>query len=146
MTLRDVRLQAAILRGRELLLVRMAPPDEPAFWAIPGGGREPGESDREAVKREAWEEVGVEVEVGPMLLDVPADPPDGTYTRWRTYACRIVRGEPAAGGSEGWAVLTDVRWLPLDDEDGWGAEVRDDLYIAPQLRGIRDASRDTDAH
>lgn len=115
-TLRDVRMQAAILRGRDMLLVRMEVPGEPAFWAIPGRGREPGESDREAVAREAWEEVGVEVEVGPMLLDVGADPPDGTYTRWWTYACRIVHGEPAAGGSEGWATLTDVRWLPLDDE------------------------------
>lgn len=139
--LRDVRLQAAVVRDGRLLLVRMAPPDEPAFWAIPGGGREPGESDEEAVAREAREEVRVEVEVGPMLCDLPADPPDGTYTRWRTFLCRITRGEPAAGGDEGWAVLTAVRWVPLDDEEEWGPEVRDDLYVAPQLRHIREALR-----
>ena len=81
--MRDTRLQAAIVRDGCLLLVEMNLSGEPPFWALPGGGRETGESDAEAVAREAKEELGMAVEVGDLLLDVPADPPDGTYTRWR---------------------------------------------------------------
>lgn len=68
------------------------------------------------------EEARVEVEVGPVLRDVPADPPDGTYTRWRTFRCRIIRGEPAPG-----------------DGESREAELRDDPYLYPQLLRIRGA-------
>lgn len=139
MTARDVRLQAAILQGRHLLLVRCVLPDGQAFWILPGGGRELGESDEEAVAREVREEVLVEVEVGPVLYDVPADPPDGTYTRWRTFRCSITRGEPAPGGGDEGAELTQVRWLPLDREGSWEADLHGDPFIYPQLLRIRAA-------
>lgn len=139
MTARDIRLQAAILRDRHLLLVRCVLPGGLAFWILPGGGREQGESDEEAVAREVREEALVEVEVGPMLYDVQADPPDGTYTRWRTFRCSITRGEPAAGGGDEGAELTHVRWLPLDREASWEADLRGDLFLYPQLLRIRGA-------
>ena len=139
MTERDIRLQAAIVRDRHLLLVRCVLPDGQAFWILPGGGREPGESDEEAVAREVREEVLVEVEVGPVLYDVSADPPDGTYTRWRTFGCSITRGEPAAGGGDEGAELTEVRWLLLDREASWEADLRGDPFIYPQRLRIRAA-------
>ena len=139
MTLRDTRLQAAIVRDGRLLLVRCTLPGEPPFWILPGGGREPGESDVEAVAREAREELGVEVEVGRVLDDVAADPPDGTYARWRTYACRLTAGEPSACGADGGAVLSAVRWLDLADPDAWDAELRSDPFVQPQLLRIRAA-------
>jgi len=138
-TIRDTRLQAAIVRENRLLLVECTLPDEPPFWVLPGGGREAGESDAEAVAREVREELGVEVEVGHVLDDVPADPPDGTYTRWRTFACRLTRGEPAAGGTDGTAELTAVRWLPLWGGEAWDAALRGDPFLCPQLERIRAA-------
>ena len=139
MTIRDTRLQAAIVRDGLLLLVQCTLPGEPPFWTLPGGGREAGESDARAVAREVREELGVAVEVGAALDDVPADPPDGTYTRWRTFACRLVRGEPAACGTDGPAELTAVRWLPLADRREWDAEIRGDPFLCPQLERIRAA-------
>ena len=139
MTVRDTRLQAAIVRDGRLLLVRCTLPGEPPFWMLPGGGREPGESDAEAVAREVREELGVTVEVGAVLDDVPADPPDGTYTRWRTFACRLVAGEPAACGTDGSAELTAVRWLPLASRDEWDDALRGDAFLCPQLERIRAA-------
>jgi 8-oxo-dGTP pyrophosphatase MutT (NUDIX family) len=136
-TIRDTRLQAAIVREGRLLLVECKLPDEPPFWVLPGGGREAGESDAEAVAREVREELGVEVEVGRVLDDVPADPPDGTYTRWRTFLCRLTRGEPAAVGTDGTAELTAVRWLPLWDCEAWDATLRGDPFLYPQLVRIR---------
>jgi hypothetical protein len=81
----------------------------------------------------------VEVEVGAVLDDVPADPPDGTYTRWRTFACRLVGGEPAARGTDRSAELTAVRWLPLADSEEWDAALRGDPFLCPQLERIRAA-------
>lgn len=144
-TLRDTRLQAAIVRDGRLLLVRCTLSGEPPFWTLPGGGREAGERDAEAVAREAREELGVEVEVGRVLDDVAADPPDGTYARWRTYACRLTAGEPVACGADGGAVLTAVRWLVLADADAWEAELRSDPFLHPQLLRIRAAIGTGDA-
>jgi len=139
MTIRDTRLQAAIVREGRLLLVLCTPPDERPFWVLPGGGREAGESDAAAVAREVWEELGVEVEVGRVLDDVPADPPDGTYKRWRTFACRLTGGEPAACGADGSAELTALWWLPLAGGAEWDAELTSDPFLYPQLERIRAA-------
>lgn len=136
MTIRDTRLQAAIVRDGRLLLVQCTLPGEPPFWVLPGGGREAGESDAQAVAREVREELGVEVEVGAVLDDVPADPPDGTYARWRTFACRLASGEPTPCGTDGTAQLTAVRWLPLADRGEWDAALRGDPFLCPQLERI----------
>ena len=145
MSARDIRYQAAVVDGGRLLLLRLAPRDEAPFWALPGGGREAGESEEACVAREIREEAGIEVEVGPLLHDVPADPPDGTYTRWRTYLCRVARGEAAPGGGEGWAEITAVRWLPLDEPESWEPELCADPFVHPQLLRIRTALRDPHA-
>lgn len=125
--------------GERLLLLRLAPWDEEPFWALPGGGREAGESAEACVAREVQEEAGIEVAVGPLLYDVPADPPDGTYTRWRTYLCRVTRGRAAPGGGEGGAEITAVRWLPLDNPASWEPALCDDPFLHPQLLQIRAA-------
>lgn len=139
MTARDVRYQAAVVDAGRLLLLRCVPHGEEGFWILPGGGREAGETETACVAREVREEAGVEVEVGPLLYEVPADPPDGTYTRWRTYLCRITAGEPVPGGGEGWADLTAVRWLPLAQPEHWESELRADPFLHPQLLRIAGA-------
>lgn len=136
MSPRDVRYQAAVVENGRLLLLWCVPRNEPGFWVLPGGGREDGESAEACVAREVREEAGVEVAVGAMLYEVAADPPDGTYTRWRTYHCRITGGEPAPGGGEGWAELTEVRWLPLNEPESWEPELRADPFLHPQLLRI----------
>ena len=138
---RDTRYQAAVVDAGRLLLLRCVPRGEEGFWVLPGGGREAGESAEACVAREVREEAGVEVAVGPMLYEVPAEPPDGTYARWRTYLCRLTRGEPAPGGGEGWAEITEVRWLPLGEQASWEPALRADPFLHPQLIRIADALR-----
>ena len=145
MSARDIRYQAAVVDGQRLLLLRCAPRDEAPFWVLPGGGREDGESAEACVAREVREEACIEVAVGPLLYDVPADPPDGTYTRWRTYLCRVTHGEAAPGGGEGWAEITAVRWLPLDEPERWEPALCADPFLHPQLLQIGAALRDTHA-
>lgn len=137
MPLRDIRLQAAIVRDGHLLLVRCTMPGEPPFWVLPGGGREVGEAEPAAVVREVREELGVAVRVGACVDDVPAEPPDGTYARWRTYACVLLGGEPVACGADGTATLDAVRWLPLAEPAAWDDALRRDAFLFPQLQRLR---------
>ncbi|MCX8192287.1 MAG: NUDIX hydrolase [Nitrososphaeria archaeon] len=51
-----------IIHGSKLLLVKRAFEPSAGKWSIPGGVVELGEKVEEAVKREVWEEVGMEVE------------------------------------------------------------------------------------
>jgi 8-oxo-dGTP pyrophosphatase MutT (NUDIX family) len=136
MSRREIRYQAAVVDGGWLLLLHCVPRGEEGFWVLPGGGREPGESETACVAREVCEEAGVEVAVGPLLYEIPAEPPDGTYVRWRTYLCHVTRGEPAPGGGEGWADLTAIRWLPLDQPEQWEPALRADPFLYPQLLRI----------
>ncbi len=64
-----VRLRAAaiITRMGQVLLHRM---EGDAFWALPGGGIEPGESASQTVVREMQEELGVPVAAGALACVV----------------------------------------------------------------------------
>lgn len=138
--MRDIRYQAAVISGCRLLLLRCRRlRDGVEFWLLPGGGREDFESEAQCVAREVREELGIEIAVGALLYEVPASPPDGTYSMWRTYHCSMVSGQPKPGGGEGWADLTAVRWLELDEPKAWEAEIRLDQFLFPQLLRIRGA-------
>ena len=141
-TLRHTRYQAAVIRDGCLLLVQCTFRDGSTWWMLPGGGREEDEEETACVAREVLEECGVVVHVDRLLSDVAADPPDGTYARWRTYQCTIVGGEPAPGGGEGPnAELIATRWLPLEDSS-WPDDIAADRFLYPQLLAVRAFFRD----
>jgi 8-oxo-dGTP diphosphatase len=62
-------------------------------YYLPGGGTEPGERITDGLKREAWEEAGIEIETGPLLHFAEDffyyDPLDQAYHALLFYfACR----------------------------------------------------------
>ena len=137
-TARHTRYQAAVLREGAILLLRCAFRNGPTAWVLPGCGREDAEDEEACVRREVQEETGLSVQVEHLLSEVPAQPPDGTYVRWRTYLCTVISGHAAAGGGEGAnAELVDVTWLPLGDDGNWPDEIRSDVFLHPQLQAIR---------
>jgi 8-oxo-dGTP diphosphatase len=54
-----------LLRHQQVLMIR---PTYKDFWDLPGGYVEVGESPRAAATREVWEELGIKVELGALLV------------------------------------------------------------------------------
>lgn len=78
-------------QGRILLLHRHAPEQ----WELPGGKIEPGESARAAAQREAEEELGVDIEVGPQLT-LNHFEQSGAEHEYTVFVASVLSGTPAA--------------------------------------------------
>ena len=93
------------------------------YYLFPGGGVESGETAAAAAIREAWEELGVRVELGEILFDE-----EFGDVRFVYFAARMVGGEFGTGAwpdhaarSERARELSGTHrpvWLPLAELDG----------------------------
>ncbi|MDX1600050.1 MAG: NUDIX hydrolase [Anaerolineales bacterium] len=142
MTVRDVRCQAAIVRGHDLLLIRHREHESGhSYWLLPGGGREHGETEAECVRREVREETHLEVEVEGLILREESDP-GRVYKRRHTYLCRYVKGEPSPGiepelEAAAQYAIVETRWFDMRDVASWDPDVLDDEFTGPLVRRIR---------
>jgi ADP-ribose pyrophosphatase YjhB (NUDIX family) len=114
---------AALVRDDDgrILLVRHVE----GRWQLPGGAVDPGERPEDAVRREAREEAGVELEPGEVLGVFGGPEYRVTYANgddagWvvTVYAGRIVGGTPAPGDPDeiqevGWFAPAEIAALEL---------------------------------
>ncbi|GHG27603.1 MULTISPECIES: NUDIX hydrolase [Amycolatopsis] len=91
-------------QGRLLLIRRRNDPGS-GQWSLPGGRVEPGETDKEAVIRELFEETGLDVIPGTLVGSVRRGP----YEIF-DYACEVEGGVLTAGDD-----ASDVRWSDAAD-------------------------------
>jgi 8-oxo-dGTP diphosphatase len=95
----------------QLFLARRGPQarNERGLWEFPGGSVEFSETLTEALKREMWEEYGVEIAVGD-LLDVVDHilPEEGQHWVSPTYVCTIVSGQPTIRDA---GKCTEIGWF-----------------------------------
>ncbi|WP_250283609.1 MULTISPECIES: (deoxy)nucleoside triphosphate pyrophosphohydrolase [unclassified Frankia] len=113
------------VQGRVLACCRRGPSALAGGWEFPGGKVEPGEDEAAALVRECREELGVDIEVGALLGEVPL-PADGWVLRVRFG--RIVTGEPRL------ITHSAHRWLARDELD-------DVPWLAPDAPLIEDLRR-----
>ena len=98
---REVRVVAALIEtapGRYLVQQRLPGKSRGLLWEFPGGKVEPGESDAQALVREAREELGVRLEVGRERFATRHAYQDLTVDL-HLYDARVVDGTPGPLGA-----------------------------------------------
>jgi 8-oxo-dGTP pyrophosphatase MutT (NUDIX family) len=88
-----------------VLVIRRGPAaSRPGYWTPPSGRIEPGETQADAVAREAREELGLDVRPRAKVWECPTD--DGRYTlHW--WTADVVGGALAPDLGE----VAEVRWV-----------------------------------
>lgn len=104
-----------VVEGRVVLVRRAHPPME-GQWTLPGGTVELGEALEAALVREMREEIGLEVEVGPLVevfdrIERDADGRVRFHHVIADYACRAIGGALRAADDAAEVVLADPRDL-----------------------------------
>lgn len=87
-------------------------------WEFPGGKMESGETPKEALKREIWEELETRIEVEQLFKTIDYDYPDFHLTM-HCYICKVESGELTLKEHEAarWLTkeqLSSIDWLPAD--------------------------------
>jgi ADP-ribose pyrophosphatase YjhB (NUDIX family) len=136
---RYTRYQAAIIEDEHILLVRQGSESDYAWWNVPGGGREAGESEEQCVIREIREETGLEIRLERLLIDGPSHP-HSCYQRFKIYLCVRIGGKAQPGCEpESQRSLLDVGWFDLRDESQISLEAVNNSITHAVLQRIREA-------
>jgi len=91
------------------------------YWVMPGGGVEDGETDGQALVREIKEELGLDVKVGKIILEIDSKHPDLAGQKEYFYLCTILGGEMGSGRGPEFDKNTsyvgkfDIEWLDIKD-------------------------------
>ena len=145
-SLRFIHVAAAVItdvRGRILLARRTDGRDLAGLWEFPGGKREPGESPEQALIRELQEELGITVQVGAPLINVPQQYPD---KRLRLDVRQVTAWQGVARGVEGqalaWVAPEKLTRYPMPPADRpvVAALLQPDRYLVTPEPGDDDAA------
>ncbi len=111
--MREIRTsaKAVVVRDGRLLALRLRDADG-VFYILPGGGQEPGESLRDAVRREVAEETGIDVRPGELLFVIEGPKGESFHRIDLVFECEYIgqsRGvEPHADTNQ-----EGVEWLDV---------------------------------
>ena len=124
--MKNVRVSAkgVIIENGELFVMHHLGTDG-AYYLLPGGGQRSGESLIAAVKRECFEEAGIQVSVGDVIFvrDYIEDNHEfagrkpGFHQVEIMFRCEILDDSDAGNGEQMDERQIGVSWLPLDDLD-----------------------------
>ena len=102
--------RAVIVQAGRLLLVNAYPGEESDLWCVPGGGVEAGASLADNLRREVFEETGLEVEPAALLaISEFHDPEVGFHQVDLIYRARLLCDATPVLADPG-AVVNRLRW------------------------------------
>ena len=113
-----VGVKALIVKNDKLLLIKYKD-RKSVHYNLPGGGIRRGESVRKALKREVYEETGLKVSVGQLLLVSEYDPIKHKKYYGRThkltliFKCKIKNGSKPTKPPKPDRKQVDTVWSPL---------------------------------
>ncbi|CAG9622391.1 NUDIX domain-containing protein [Sutcliffiella rhizosphaerae] len=115
-----VKACALIIKEESILLIEFNDQNG-LHYNFPSGGVEAGESIMEGVKREAWEEACIEVDVGPLALVYEYAPHQNNFKYGETptlallFECEIKKGSTPKMPSKPDLNQTGVKWIKLSE-------------------------------
>lgn len=120
--MKQIEVVAAIIRDADgkIFATQRGYGDWKDYWEFPGGKVEPGETWRQALQREIWEELETRVAVEQLLTTVEWDYPQFHLTM-HCFFCHVESGHLELKEHEAarWLPkeqLGEVMWLPADEQ------------------------------
>lgn len=104
-----------IREGNRIALVRRDKEPSKGRWTFPGGAVELGESLHDAARREAWEETGLQVDVGELATVIDHLVRDETDRVRYHYVIVDYMARPVGGMLQPGTDVRDARWVELAD-------------------------------
>jgi ADP-ribose pyrophosphatase YjhB (NUDIX family) len=137
-----------VTEGERILLVRHVLPGKYDFWVAPGGGVEGREDLRDAARREAREECGLEIEPGPLAyIEELVDAKMRICKMW--FSARLLSGSLTTAAPEAAAEhIVEAAFLsraelagrtvfpPVLYDDYW--RERGGGFVTPRYLGVRE--------
>jgi len=114
------RVRAVIIKDNKVLTIKRTKPNE-TYWVIPGGGVEDKETNEEALVREIKEELGIDIKIDKLILELSSKKPETLNQKEHFYLCHIIGGEIGTGkGPEykedsKYIGTHDIEWLNIKD-------------------------------
>lgn len=107
--------RAVLMHENRLLLVNAYPGDQSDLWCAPGGGVERGASLPDNLRREVFEETGLQIAVGlPCLVNEFHDPQTGFHQVDLFFRCTLVAGTLSNDWRDPEDVVNRRRWFSRD--------------------------------
>jgi 8-oxo-dGTP diphosphatase len=106
-----------IRQGKHIALIRRDKEPSKGLWTFPGGAVELGETVRDAARREALEETGLEVELGEVAIVVDHVVPDGGGRIRYHYTIIDFLASPMGGSLAPGSDVSETCWASLEDLD-----------------------------
>ncbi len=124
-------------RRNEIVLIRRGQEPRRGEWSIPGGRLEWGESVREGIVREVYEETGLEVEVTGLIDVVDSLTRDVAGAVIRHYVLIDFLVRPVSGTLMAGSDAAEARWVAYDalDEYHLWTETRRIIDAAARMQG-----------